>query len=1071
MAIFQPSNIVPSQFSGGRQGVVSAADPVKISWQVNGNSQMTGFRVKILQNNAQSTLVWDSGNLTDGCPFSGTDNQGNVVSFLFQPKTIWSFIGVENGQTYKLNITQYWGANFTNPVQMYSDAVFIAREAPTLVITNFEPELQNVSKTFNATYQQAQNDAISWCRWQLARIDRQGSPSVIEDTGTISTSVLTYQYDGFLTGYTYSINCTVETQNGVQVSTGWMEFSVSYEEAETDDNLEVCRLDDSSVLVDIGPQNSFQGVASPEENYGTYQNGALALDLGSSVTWDSSAGISIPAPWSIGWKGDITGMKLTTQIENVSGVSAVSASKDNSYLLAAFRVQSKLRVVCYRITQNGLEYSSDLDLTPDGFPTNVYDIAWSPSGNLAIISGDGGCVYYQMSNGTGTFVGALSGPSMTPEETKFNCARFSPSGSNVCFATSAGTFLGTVSGTQIDFGIEMMLEGASDFFNSSYVLYPFETLIIVGSYEEPWLATAFSVINGTPSFLSKIYTDIEGETGASCTCTQMEVIGRMANNFVMISGTTSTAADPNEETVVLLYQITEQQTFVPVSHPSSFGSVFRFDEIRSLYTSDADDPTLLNYYEVTFGSGTISFEYEFSISMPSAFGNIELYDEGNYTNLLQFDIYGIAVGGASFLYGYSLYPYTNLLSVGFSDNNDLSINRNLSRMFSVGETALSFSIKTTGSQAVVSITPTQIKIWFFNKNALVDTFTQDLTYTQAGITSLQLFGWQTVDWLCVMNGDYDFSQNNYTPTFSENTRFLTTFENDTLFAGSTNDIYLQNFVYRLNNQILQKIANLPSNITQIRDFGVKSNQTYQYELVRMDANGEYYAPVSSQSVSPRMNAYYLIEATRDPQTENLYHALNVWKFGNNISAGSVSNNNAPTWLTNFTPYRFRQTTSRAGKSGTLQALLSNYDSLAFGYKDTAEMQEKLYAASLSQNVFFLKDMKGNLYMVHISAPIVQTINIKSTVQQVTVSVPWEEIGDASSASVIQFPTDPGWIFNMVFDVQLDVDLQTGELIATYPTPYKGSLFYLVGNELIVKTGAGVPTATFTLTDGSVIVSQ
>ena len=70
--------------------------------------------------------------------------------------------------------------------------------------------------------------------------------------------------------------------------------------------------------------------------------------------------------------------------------------------------------------------------------------------------------------------------------------------------------------------------------------------------------------------------------------------------------------------------------------------------------------------------------------------------------------------------------------------------------------------------------------------------------------------------------------------------------------------------------------------------------------------------------------------------------------------------------------------------------------------------DSLYAASLSSNTFFLKDMKGNIYMVAISAPITQTINTKSNIQEVTVSIPWEEIGSMKNIVLIQTPDDENW---------------------------------------------------------------
>jgi hypothetical protein len=238
-------------------------------------------------------------------------------------------------------------------------------------------------------------------------------------------------------------------------------------------------------------------------------------------------------------------------------------------------------------------------------------------------------------------------------------------------------------------------------------------------------------------------------------------------------------------------------------------------------------------------------------------------------------------------------------------------------------------------------------------------------------------------------------------------------------------------------------------------------------MVKSADGTEHYVASVSAPVCQQLRAYYLIEASQDDTDPSVYHALRTWRFGNNISAGSVSNNNTPSWLTNFTPYRLRQPSTRAGKSGTLQALLGNVNTESYTYQDTVEMQEQLYESSLSLNAFFLKDMKGNLYMVHISSPITQTVNTLSKVQQVTVSVPWEEVGDASQVSLIQLPSDEGWKENEVSQVTLSVDLETGMLAATYPFPYYGTTFSLRHAELVASTKDFVPQANLSISDGSV----
>lgn len=60
----------------------------------------------------------------------------------------------------------------------------------------------------------------------------------------------------------------------------------------------------------------------------------------------------------------------------------------------------------------------------------------------------------------------------------------------------------------------------------------------------------------------------------------------------------------------------------------------------------------------------------------------------------------------------------------------------------------------------------------------------------------------------------------------------------------------------------------------------------------------------------------------------------------------------------------------------------------------------LFDISLSKNDFFLKDTFGNMLHISPSNPITQSINLRSLPQEVTVSVPWEEVKAADNESVI-----------------------------------------------------------------------
>ena len=112
-------------------------------------------------------------------------------------------------------------------------------------------------------------------------------------------------------------------------------------------------------------------------------------------------------------------------------------------------------------------------------------------------------------------------------------------------------------------------------------------------------------------------------------------------------------------------------------------------------------------------------------------------------------------------------------------------------------------------------------------------------------------------------------------------------------------------------------------------------------------------------------------------------------------------------------------------------------------------------------------MKGRLWMVDIGA-VQMTAAQNTREMQVTISLPWTEIGNADNVSIIQTPNDEGWNNDaQVLDVVLDVDTTTGLLYAIYPYPYRGTEFYLVGvtPDGVVSAVQPLPSVAANPTDG------
>lgn len=304
MALFQPTNIYPSSLGELGNGTVDITKPLAVSWQVNGNSAMAAFSLTICKNDTDSTQVYTTGKLTEGCPFYGTDYAGNTVLFAYTiPADALSGAGMVNGQQYKLIIRQWWGETDAESVTQRSAAVFLTRTAPVLAVTAIPSPLTVRKHTFTATYTQAQGDALNWVRWMLRAADRK---TVLHDSGRIyGTAELRMTYDGLFSGTDYEIRCQAQTENGVQADTGWVSFQVNYDTPSPTGAVEVCPSREKSGIRVTWP--GLYDVPGRTEGAAEIQNGRMEIGDGGRVIWDQVAGkpMNYLHPWSLVWSGQV----------------------------------------------------------------------------------------------------------------------------------------------------------------------------------------------------------------------------------------------------------------------------------------------------------------------------------------------------------------------------------------------------------------------------------------------------------------------------------------------------------------------------------------------------------------------------------------------------------------------------------------------------------------------------------------------------------------------------------------------------------------------------------------------
>lgn len=318
--LYQPTNIYPSMTGSLGNGVVDVTKPLSVSWQVNGNSAMSAFQIVIYKNDAASTKVYSTGKLTSGCPFYGVDYAGSIQFFSYTiTSSQMSGAGMANGNEYKMVITQWWGSS---SVTQTSASVFLTRSAPSVTLGSIPSPLEVREYSFTAAYTQAQGDNLNWVRWELALVG-DGEYETLKDTGKIyGTAQLRLDYDGFFSGSTYAVRCSVQTQNGIEASTGWQSFSVSYETTPLSGTLSACPVGGVS-----GVKLTFPPVRDiPAEITGNYTMSGSYLNLtsGAKAVYDevNGAPMDFQKPFEVAWRGknnaNGTLLKITGMVQSSS---------------------------------------------------------------------------------------------------------------------------------------------------------------------------------------------------------------------------------------------------------------------------------------------------------------------------------------------------------------------------------------------------------------------------------------------------------------------------------------------------------------------------------------------------------------------------------------------------------------------------------------------------------------------------------------------------------------------------------------------------------------------------------
>ena len=720
----------------------------------------------------------------------------------------------------------------------------------------------------------------------------------------------------------------------------------------------------------------------------------------------------------------VADIKKGSESLNGSSIRTAMFSPDGKALVLGGYIIGRASI--FSVNGTSVTYVADITKNGTDLGNSVFSSAFSPNGSLLVLGGEfsGRASVFSVSGTTVTYIADIT---RTGTGTLFyvESVAFSPDGSLLVLAGDSGSYASafSVSGSTVTFLADITKSGTAlnGNVNSAVFNHDGSLLVLGGAFSG--FASAFSV-NGT----------------------SVTYIADITKNSVALMGTVNALSFSSDGSMLALGGSSD-----------NYASLYNVDGTNFAWVADiAGSGATIN------GSvDTIAFYVDDSfIVLGGAFTG---YAES----------WSIQGKGQNIEKVFEIEPNNVYVS-----KHDMFIFLNSAQGTEIGKMNILGSTTGSANQIAIALTPTVLQVYSFLNGTYLGMREVSVNYTQQNVSAARLQGEQTCNYFSIIDGngtEGSFLENltnpNFEPKWNNGGIYTVRLLANFLYGIDGGTGTLTGIGYRIyreesNGATYTEVASLPSTVTNLKDYGIKSGETYTYYFYAYDSSNAFMGVRTSSQVCKRFKLFSLL-STQYNESDNCYHVVKEYQFSCNIQDMAVSNNSNKSYVQNFTPYPtvFQSTANYA--SGTLQALIGFVDPKAYKYWDSTQLMDELNALSTTANTLFLKDMKGHLWMVDVGT-VQMTATQKTREMQVTISLPWTEIGDASDVSIIQTPDDEGWNNDaQVLDVTLDVDVETGLLQVVYPFPYNGTAFYLVGvtPEGVVNAVQPLPSKASQPTDG------
>ena len=1028
MPLFMPTNIVPSTLGALGSGTVDAAAPIAISWQVNGNVPMVAYKIDIMENNAQSTVVFSTDKITLSTPFYGTNAKGEAVFFSHELAASM----LVNGRSYKMVITQWWSD--TESVTQQSAAVFLCRSAPRITIDDFSDTVGATAKTWTATYQQAEGDALSLVRWRLARQDSLDDP--LDDTGYVATAQLAYTYDGLFSGQKYALRCSIETVNGVKADTGWRDFTAMYTMNQITRSVKVASSSkDSGITLQWAALPDIPGEVTGDV---TIANGQATLDAdGEAITWQMAKTeeetAAFPKQWSLLWEGSYQGSQQDLAVDlletkcryngnglclaesympydnkydcegiafgddmciGLFGENRAARSADNGKTWTEFLLPKASYALHYScIATDGKTFIAfpEYYVNPSEIPTEAVKYARSEDGiNWTEVMGpstygnadyeSGGYSWSCCTWGNGVWVAIANSSPKLRIVYSYDGRMWMPARNYV----TAGAYRSIAYSPQNGF----LAAGGYD--NGSY--RQADNTLARSPDGILWFEERIESPEGAPVYLSKVIVGPNGKFFAYPT------VGAKRNPYGAKYYGASMQWVPYDNTKSLELEVFPAATIWEVADVGYDGKLF----IRTSPAREGMAPS----FDVSedgknwrYVLSNIETQLTFVACKP---GHAILFSPADWSVNRN-----AAITKNDFTVKISARADGDGKTADFYLQTDVGSHRVTSRNLKIGDDMKVLMAWEPDRNYALNGWENQIHyVYFADENGV-----QKWNYVavpDSAILSVTLYGHTGLSqickkvWVgaCKTNIDGDHTWNN------ADTLLLADFDDGAgggIAGAGTVDEYV---VYRMDGDKNTRLcAAVDKTELTAMDCSARTGETYRYYIFPKSGEKLVSNAFVSGDISPCFWDWTILSCAE--REDGSFRPEAVFRFQMNVFSGNISNSSKPSVLENFTQFPTIQRAPANYKSGTLSGYLGGVDK-EHNYCDTREMRDALYALSNTGNTLFLKNRKGDLWKIAVSGPISVRTEDATRQQAQVASVPWVEVGDAEDVRIFLTPHDALW---------------------------------------------------------------